>query len=346
MSLHLVTGGSGFVGSHLAEHLLGQGEDVRIFDIVEPDIPGTALQAQVDYIEGDVRDLNALERAMEDIDYVHHTVALVPLTKADDEFWTVNVGGTENVLEAAQNEGVEGVVHMSSSAVYDLSTMPVTKETPVNPIGQYGRSKLAADHVALRYAADGLPVNIIRPRTVVDERRAGIYQILFDWVESDDPIYMLGDGSNLFQLVSARDLADASRRAVTTDQSGSIFNVGTDEYTTLGEDLRHLIDYADSKSSIRWIPAFPSRVALEVLDTLRISPLAPWHYKTVYRPYYFDVSRAKSELGWKPTDSNFDVFERAYDWYIKNDIEQRGGDGSVHRTAPKQGILRLIRLLS
>jgi nucleoside-diphosphate-sugar epimerase len=346
VSLHLVTGGAGFVGSHTAEYLLDSGEDVRLFDRAPPSIPGTDLAERVDYVRGDVRDAGAVREALRGVDYVHHNVALVPLTKAGREFWDVNVGGTDTVLRLAGEEGVDGVTHVSSSAVYDLSTMPVTEETPVNPIGQYGMSKLAADQVALQHAAKGVPVNIVRPRTVVDERRAGIYQILFDWIDRDARVYMLGDGSNLFQLVSARDLADASRRAAEADVTGEILNIGNADYATLGEDLRHVIDYADSDSTVQWIPAKPAGLLLQAMDRLRLSPLAPWHYKTVHRPYYFDISKARETLGWDPVDSNFDVFERAYDWYASNDIEATDGHGSAHRTAPKQQALRLLRAIS
>jgi nucleoside-diphosphate-sugar epimerase len=346
MGLHLVTGGSGFVGSHTAEYLLRRGEGVRIFDTVRPDVPGADALEEAEYFEGDVRDRDALKRAMEGVDYVHHNVALVPLTKAGDVFREVNVDGTRNVMCAALEAGVDGVTHISSSAVYDISSMPVSESTPVSPIGRYGQSKLEGDHIALDYAERGLPVNILRPRTVLDERRAGIYQILFDWVEHDKRIYMLGDGINEFQLVSARDLADASYLAATADFEGEIFNIGNERYNTLGEDLRHLIDHADSDSSILWVPPRPVSLVLQFLDKVDLSPLAPWHYKTVYRDYYFDITKAKEKLGWEPSDSNFEMFERAYDWYESNDIEAAAEEGSVHRTAPKQKILALVRRFS
>jgi nucleoside-diphosphate-sugar epimerase len=249
-------------------------------------------------------------------------------------------------MEAALDAGVDGVSHISSSAVYDISSMPVTESTPVDPIGRYGQSKLNGDLVALQFAARGLPVNVLRPRTVLDERRAGVYQILFDWVEHDKLIYMLGDGDNEFQLVSARDLADASYRAVTADVTGEVFNIGNAEYNTLGEDLRHLVAYAGSDSSISWVPAVPVRLVLQALDVLHLSPLAPWHYNTVYRDYYFDITKARDLIGWEPTDSNHEMFERAYDWYRANDIEGVDEEGSVHRSAPKQKALAVLRKLS
>jgi nucleoside-diphosphate-sugar epimerase len=345
MGTHLVTGGAGFVGSHIVEHLLDRGESVRIYDVADPDVPGTEIAERATYVEGDVRDRARLDEAMVGVDYVHHTVALVPLTKAGSEFWSVNVDGTENVMAAALEHGVEGVSHVSSSAVYDLSTMPVTEETPRSPIGEYGESKLAGDRVVLEYAERGLPANVLRPRTVLDERRAGIYEILFDWIDRDSPVFMLGDGSNEFQLVSARDFAAASRLAVHADVTGEVFNVGNLQYNELGEDLDHVIDYAGSNSSVIYVPATPARLGLRLLDRLSLSPLAPWHYETVFRDYYFDVSKARSLLGWVPTDSNFEMFERAYDWHASHDVEQTAESGSVHRTAPRQKLLGLVRRL-
>lgn len=343
MARHLVTGGSGFVGSHLAEHLLDRDESVRVLDLVPPDVPGTDIEERVDYREGDVRDAEAVAEAMAGVDYVHHTVALVPLTKAGADFRSVNVGGTRTVVEAALAAGVDGFVNVSSSAVYDISEMPVTEETPTDPIGRYGASKLAADEVVLAAADRGLPATVLRPRTVLDERRAGIYGILFDWVEDGRRVFMPGDGSNRFQLVSARDLARAAYLAATSDVAGEVFNVGNADFGTLGDDLRHLIDYADSESSIVWLPAAPAGAALRVLDRLRLSPLAPWHYRTVHREYYFDVTKAVETLGWEPADGNAAMFERAYDWYVAHDVEAAGPVGSVHRTAPDQRILGLLR---
>lgn len=346
MARHLITGGSGFVGSHTAEYLLSKGEEVSIFDITPPDIPGTNLLEETEYIEGDVRDESAVRNAMEGVEYVHHNVALVPLTKAGRKFRAVNVDGTRNVMSVAMEAGVGGVSHISSSAVYDISTMPVTEDTPTDPIGAYGRSKLEGDRIALEFAEAGLPVNVIRPRTVLDERRAGIYEILFDWMDRDARVFMLGDGTNEFQLVSGRDLAAASHLAVETPVSGEVFNIGNSAYNTLGEDLEHIIEYARSDSRIQYVPAKPASIALQFLDKLDISPLAPWHYKTVYRDYYFDITKARDVLGWTPQDSNYDMFERAYDWHATHDIDTAESEGSVHRTAPQQKILKLVRMFS
>ncbi|MFB6197074.1 MAG: NAD-dependent epimerase/dehydratase family protein, partial [Halobacteriaceae archaeon] len=158
MGVHLVTGGSGFVGSHIAEYLVEQGETVHIFDQVPPDVPGTSLRSNCKFIQGDIRDSKLVSEAVSAADYVYHNIALVPISRAGNEFWEVNVEGTRTLMQAALDTNLKGLVHMSSSAVYDLSTtMPITEDTEKDPIGQYGQSKLDADDVVLEYADKGVP---------------------------------------------------------------------------------------------------------------------------------------------------------------------------------------------
>jgi nucleoside-diphosphate-sugar epimerase len=292
VSLHVVTGGSGFVGGPLVEHLVDRGEDVRVLDVADPDLDAKTEQS-IEYQEVDVRDPDSVRAGVAGADYVHHTVALVPLTKAGDTFWEVNVDGTEHVMQVALEEDVDGVTHVSSSAVHDLSSMPVTEDTPTDPIGCYGESKLAGDRVVLDYAKQGLPANVMRPRTVLDARRAGIYHILFDGVHHDERVFMLGDVTNEFQLISGQDLARACRLAAESRHVGEVYSVGNAEYGTLDDDFTHLVDYANGDSSITYVPAALVRWPLRVLDRIRLSPLAPWHYETVDKDYWFDITKTR-----------------------------------------------------
>ena len=108
MALHLVTGGSGFVGSNIVHMLVAKGEDVRVLDIID----STDRPSNVDFIQGDIVDSNIVLKAMQGVDYVFHTVALVPLTKAGTKFWNVNVDGTQLVLDIAQQENVKFFIHI------------------------------------------------------------------------------------------------------------------------------------------------------------------------------------------------------------------------------------------
>jgi nucleoside-diphosphate-sugar epimerase len=135
----LVTGGSGYFGSILAGMALDRGDAVRILDL---NPPGDRAD-EVEFVQGDVRDLATLRDACDGVDVVLHNVAQVPLAKDRDLFWSVNVTGTANVLLAARDRGVAKVVHTSSSAIFGIpESNPVTEDTPGRPLEAYGKAKL------------------------------------------------------------------------------------------------------------------------------------------------------------------------------------------------------------
>ena len=139
---HLVTGGSGFLGNLIARRLLAQGESVRILDIWED----PARPKDAEFIACDIRNRDGVAKAMQGIQVVHHTVALVPLTKSGKEFHEVNVTGSQIAAEEAAKAGVEAFIHMSSSAIFGAPAhCPVTEATPLRPVEIYGRGKLAGE---------------------------------------------------------------------------------------------------------------------------------------------------------------------------------------------------------
>lgn len=342
--MNLITGGSGFLGTALTKKLLEKGEDVRIYDLVEP-VP--ELRGEVEFIKGDILDRGRLGDACKGVDVVYHTAALVPLSKAGKRFKDVNVEGTRNIVEVSLKSGVDRFIHISSSAVYDLSKMPITEESPIKPVGAYGSAKYEAELVVREGQKKGLNSVIIRPRTIVGEYRAGIFQILYDWVYDGKTIYTLGDGSNLFQLISESDLCEACYAASKTEKSsGEVINIGTEEFGTLNELLQDLIKHAGTGSKIKHINATFARSLLRVLDKMRLSPLADWHYLTLDKPFYFDITKAKRILNWKPKDSNRDMLIKSYDWYVEHRDEINSMKGTTHRVSPRQRLLAVLKKLS
>jgi nucleoside-diphosphate-sugar epimerase len=339
---HLVTGGSGFLGNLVARRLHARGEKVRILDIWEdPTRP-----PEIEFVNCDILDRTGVARAMNGIDVVHHNVALVPLTKAGKRFQEVNVDGSRIAAEEAVRARVKSFIHMSSSAVFGAPKQcPIAADTPTGPIEIYGRAKLAGEQAVLKVCREaGLPHVVIRPRTIIGEGRLGIFQILFEWISEGRNVYVIGDGNVKFQFVHAHDLMDAYLRVLDSGATG-VFNIGAAEYGTLREALEHLIIHAGTKSKVKSLPAGPAIGALRLLDLLSLSPLAPWHYLTYHKAFYFDLEPIL-KLGWQPRYSNDAMLRESYDSFLRDRARVDAAAGSAHRKPVKERILGLLKKLS
>lgn len=341
--MHLVTGGSGFLGNLIARRLLARGETVRVLDVWEDPTRPNNIQ----FINCDIRNREGVAHAMQGVDIVHHTVALVPLTKSGRRFWDVNVNGSRIAAEEAVNARVKAFIHMSSSALYGCpDRCPITSETPMRPVEIYGRAKLAGELVVKEICEKArLPLVVIRPRTILGEGRLGIFQVLFDWIFEGRNIYVIGKGDGPFQFVHAHDLIDFYMLALDTERPG-VYNVGTDRFGSLRGDLEKLIAYAGSDSKVKSLPVSLTIGTLTIADWLGLSPLAPWHYRTYHKPFYFDVSGLRA-MGWVPRFSNDEMLRESYDWFVFNRAKgQDSALGSPHRRPLKERVLWILRKVS
>jgi nucleoside-diphosphate-sugar epimerase len=337
--LHLVTGGAGYFGTLLVMRLAEAGMRVRIFDINEAD----ERPAGVEVVRGDIRDSAAVRRAVEGVDVVHHNVAMVPLAKDKEAFWSVNRDGTRYLLEAALAAKARKVVHMSSSAIFGAPDRnPVDDATVPRPQEDYGRAKLAAEDLCHEYVARGLDVSIIRPRTIMGHGRLGIMQILFEWVRQGKNIPVFGRGDNLYQFVHADDLAAAAIKAAER-RGASTYNVGAEKFGTMRETLEGLVRYANTGSRVVSVPMAPAVAMMKVTSRAGVSPLGAYHSLMYGRAMYFDLARTKRELGWAPRFGNVEMFCDSYDWYLQHREEVLARHGASHHRSPvKQGVLRAV----
>jgi nucleoside-diphosphate-sugar epimerase len=343
--LWAISGGAGFLGLHLARRLLADGHAVRTLDVVPLDEP--ELERSVDELRGDVRDHAAARKLVEGADVLVHAAAALPIRGSRDEIAAVNVGGTATTLAAAREAGVRRAIFVSSTAVYGVPKVhPISEDAPLVGVGPYGESKIEAERVCREFAERGLDVVIIRPKTFIGPERLGVFEILFDWVHDGRRIYMLGDGSNRYQLLAVEDLVEAVVRAARADGvAGEAINVGAQEFRTVRSDLQSLIDHAHSTSRLTPVPAKPAEVALRALELARLSPLAEWHYKTAHRDSFVDVAKAERLLGWHARLSNADALCETYDWYLAH-RDTLGRAGTTHRVPWNQQALALLKKLS
>ena len=337
----LVTGGAGFLGMELVRTLVAAGLRPRVLDVNDPNDP--RVDDSIEFTRGDVRDASTVSQVTRGVDTVFHLAAAVLPTRGKANYTSINTGGTRNVLRACMDHGVQHVVHISTSAIYGIpKTLPVTEETELRPMGYYGNAKHEGELEVYKAREQGLKVSILRPRTIIGTERLGIFHILFDWIKAGKRIPIIGSGDNLFQFVSARDVVSASILAA-EKQADDDFNIGAEEFSTVRGDLESLVRHAGSGSRVVSIPALMAKAPLQVLDLMRLSPLMDWQYKVADKPFYFDIGKAKRELGWQPQDSNAGMFIDSYDWYVREYTDTASAYGSTHRQAVRQRALRLLR---
>jgi nucleoside-diphosphate-sugar epimerase len=334
----LVTGGAGYFGSILVERLLARGDDVRVLDLNPP-------EADVDLVQADVRDLDAVRKACAGADVVLHNVAQVPLARDRDLFWSVNVTGTANVLLAAREAGVGKVVATSSSAIFGIpASNPVTEDTPPRPLEAYGRAKAEAEALCREAVAAGLDVTVVRPRTILGHGRLGIIAVLFELVEAGAPLFTMGSGDNRYQLVHADDLADAVLRAAGRP-GPAVYNIGATEFGTMRETLQALADHAGTGSRVLPLPVAPARVAMRVLSQAGQAPFAPYHWLLYGESLWFDTSEAQAELGWQPAHSNASMLVESYEWWRSHRDDPAAEDRSHHQSPVRLGVLGAVKAL-
>jgi nucleoside-diphosphate-sugar epimerase len=337
----LITGGLGFFGSALVQRLQSTGVTCRIFDISE----NQDYLGSVECVRGDICDFDAIKSACAGVDVVYHNVAQVPLAKNISEFSRVNIDGTKNVLEAALACGVKKFVYTSSSAVFGVPAKNPVDETVVPTPGEaYGAAKYEGELLCNEYIKAGLDVTIVRPRTIIGHGRLGIFQVLFEWISEGRNVPVLGNGSNIYQFVHSDDLADACILAGELPGS-STFNCGAEEFGSMRGVLESLCEHAGTGSKVVSVPMGIATFGMNITSKLGLSPLGPYHSLMYGRSMYFDINKAKSELGWTPLYSNTEMFKQAYDWYLQNRdiLNANSGSRSPHRSPIKQGILGVVK---
>ena len=342
---YFITGGAGFLGFHLTQFLTKKKESVTQYDIA--DYVPEEIPKGVKTVTGDVRDLQALIKATKGHDVIIHAAAALPLWKKED-IMTTTIDGTRNVLEAAIANKIKRVVYISSTAVYGIPVKhPIFEEDPMVGVGPYGTAKIEAEKICQEYRkGKKVTVCVIRPKTFIGTNRLGVFQILFDWVESGVKIPIFGNGKNRYQLLDVRDLVDAiylgSKKP--DAKANDTFNVGAEKFNTVREDVGSLCTFAGSGSRVLGVPSAPLKVALRVFEVLHISPLYRWVYGTADKDSFVSIDKIKKQMGWNPKYSNSDALIDSYKWYLEHKPENADEvAGVTHRVPWKQGILKVFK---
>ena len=330
---HILFGGDGFVGRVLAAKLVDEGESVVVADIVKGDCPH---YARCTWIELDVTretEFAKIDIKPEDAVYNLSAKMLSPIvTRAErhDFFWPVNYYGTLNILKAMDAAGARNLVHFTTDMIYGhTKTVPMYEDHPVEPLGEYGESKLATENLAAKWRKDsGFNISLFRPRLIIGPGRLGILEKLFKLVDHHLPVPMIGSGKNPYQFISVFDCADAAYLAWKAGFPNEAYNLGSKNPPSVRTLLGRLIAEAGSKSLLIPTPGWAVKRTLDLLDTINLPIMDPEQYLIADEECLLDCSKAERELGWEAKYSDDDMLVAAYREYRagidakKNSVEQ------------------------
>ena len=321
--LVLVTGGTGFVGSHLVRGLLARGEQVRC--LVRPTSPLDNLKdLNVEFATGDLRDLDSLKRAAKDCNVVYHCAADYRLwCKNPDEMYQSNVEGSNNVMQAAFDARVDRVVYTSTVGCLGLNQdgRPADEDTPVtieDMIGHYKRSKFLAEQKVREWAARGLPVVIVNPSTPVGEmdiKPTPTGKIIVDFLRGK----MFGYVDTGMNLIDVRDCAEGHLLAAEKGRNGERYILGGRNLTLkqLFDSLAAVTEIASPRMKVpHWVAESYARI--ENIWSINVAGRPPdvpvESVKMSRHKMWFDSSKAQRELGLRQSPIE-DALERAVKWF-------------------------------
>lgn len=289
----LVTGGAGFIGSHLVDRLVAEGYGVRVLDDLSAgrleNIAGYLRAGGVDFVKGDVRDSVVVAKCLDGVDVVVHLAALTSVTfsvEHPDLTFDVNAFGTLNLIKACAEQAVGKFVFVSSCAVYgDPQVLPVDEGCKTNPISPYAESKLLGERYCLDFHAKHVLrsvvlrfFNVYGPRQPLNDY-SGVITRFIDRVRQKLPLVVYGDGLQSRDFVNVQDVVEgvlASMRTV--DAQGQVFNVGSGVATSINELAETVLELAGVELEIRH-------------ETPRVGDILH---------SYANISKAKKVLGYKP----------------------------------------------
>lgn len=273
----LVTGGAGFIGSHVAEHLVKHGARVRVFDNVSTGYEKNLdhIIDHIEFIKGDILDFDALNKAIDQVEIIFHLAAQVSVpgsVKDPHHCFKTNIEGTVNILEAARAHGIKRIIFSSSSAIYGNQEGPFSEEKTIpKPDSPYGLSKLMGEQLMKHYtniyqleAVNLRYFNVYGDRQDPNAAYAAVIPKFKERMSRNEPIIFYGDGLQTRDFVSVEDVVHTNLFFGITDQSshfGQCFNIAQGRSISLlqlAEQLQK--EYPDFNADYQFHPARPGDV--------------------------------------------------------------------------------------
>jgi len=284
---YLVTGGAGFIGSHIAEKLIEQGDDVTILDNLNTGKEENLkrIKDKINFVKGSILDLDLLRELTTHIDGVFHQAALASVQDSftkPDEYNKINVDGTENIFKLAKENNFK-IVYASSSSVYgNPIKIPIKESDEKIPINPYAETKLKKEKLATKYSEMGVKIIGLRYFNVFGKRQskeyAGVIKLFLQRINDKLPPKINGDGTQFRDFVHVSDVVNANIMSMSSKINHDFFNVGTNTSITILDLAKVVIEY----SGLKLEPIFEPALKGDVQKTIA------------------DIDLIKEKLGWEP----------------------------------------------
>ncbi|MHA1977303.1 MAG: GDP-mannose 4,6-dehydratase [Candidatus Hodarchaeales archaeon] len=301
----LVTGGAGFVGSHLIEELLVQGHEIVCLDNFSTGkhINLTPFKDKITIVEGDILNLKDIQTALKNVESVYHLAAQISVTQSvSNPLYdaSININGFINLLNAMLKSSVKRIVYVSTGgAIYgEPLQLPASETTPETPISPYGLSKLVGEKYLKWFNTTyGLSYAIIRPANIFGPRQdplgeAGVISIFLGKIINQQSLEIYGDGSDTRDYIYVKDIAAICTSAMMS-KNNETFNAGTGNQTSLN-DLVEII------GKVTKFPILKEYKSPRPGDVKRIA---------------LDITKAKSALNWKPETNLTEGIHKTWNWF-------------------------------
>ena len=330
----LITGSNGFLGNLAKEYF------IKNYDLVFVDI---TISNDINFYRADISNFSEIDNVIskEKPHIILHFASEIFDTHDKKKIYKTNVDGSENIKKSAIKNNIENLIFTSTFSLFEKNyDYLISENEPISCKNYYGVTKFEVENTLLK-SDSNLNISIFRCPIIVDKSRAHRLGLLFEFLKDDCTLWILGDGSNKLQFVSASDLFFAIEKSLNL-KGKHVYNIGCERVETMRETFQYLINKTGSKSKIRFFNKTLGLLILKILSSLRLINFIDYHNKILVSNIVLDISKIKKELNFIPTKSTAELMLDAHNYYLYNSGQNQKGSA----IKPKMGFFKIIKLIS
>ena len=330
----LITGSNGFLGN-LAKEFFIQNYELVLVDL--------STSSDANFYKADIGNFTEIDDVIskEKPNIIFHFASEIFDTHNKKKIYKTNVEGSNNIKKSAIKNNVKNLIFTSTFSLYEKNyEYLISENEPISCKNYYGITKSKVEALLINSEYE-LNVSIFRCPIIVDKSRAHRLGVLFEFLKDNCTLWILGDGSNRLQFVSASDLFIAIEESLNL-KGKHVFNIGCEKVETMKETFEYLIKETGSKSKIRHFNQKLGLIILRILSFLRLINFIDYHNKILVSNIVLDISKIKKDLNFLPSKSTAELMLDAHNYYINNTNKNQKGSA----TKPKMGFFSVIKFIS